>query len=156
MESVCGRSVRYEPPYYYEFLAEDSETGPTRRKAVALIASAWRSLQAREWLRSAVQHDVDWIVRSAAAKDLARGWRLDPGTLPLLKDRARSDEEGLVRRTAIQEWVRSRKLDPEALTFLKNLARSDESSVARATAIQEWVRGWKLDPDVLPLGLAAK
>ncbi len=31
-------------------------------------------------------------VRSAAVQELARGWKDDPETLPILKERARSDE----------------------------------------------------------------
>jgi hypothetical protein len=48
---------------------------------------------------------------------------LRPGTLPWLKDRARSDQDMLVRVAALQEIARGWASDPETLPWLKDLAR---------------------------------
>ena len=50
--------IRYNPPYYYESYEEDSEAGPTRRKAVGLIAFVWRSEKTRVRLKSTAEDDV--------------------------------------------------------------------------------------------------
>jgi len=55
---------------------------------------------------------------SSAVQELARGWRTDSDTLPILKDRARNDEDGDVRRAAVQELARGWRTDPETLAFL--------------------------------------
>jgi len=71
---------------------------------------------------------------------LARGWKDDPETLPLLKDRARSDENYAVRRAALGELARGRKDDPETLALLKDRALSDEDSDVRMVAVRELAR----------------
>ena len=58
-------------------------------------------------------------VRRAAVQELARGWRTDADTLPILKDRARNDEHWGVRRAAVQELARGWRTDPETLAFLE-------------------------------------
>ena len=52
-------------------------------------------------------------------EELARGWRTDPDTLPILKDRARNDKHGLVRRAAVEELARGWRTDADTLPFLK-------------------------------------
>ena len=150
LRAFTQRAIRYDPPYYYEPYLEYSETGVTRERAVALIAFVWRSGKVRAWLRSATENDRDWIVRRAALRELARGWKDDPETLPMLKDRVRSDENIDVRRAVIQELARGWKDDPETLPMLKDCVRSDENIDVRRAAIQELARGWKGDPGTLP------
>ncbi len=111
--------IRYDPLYYYEPWKESSEVAPIREKAVALIAFVWRSEKTRVWLRSASEGDVDWIVRRAAVQELARGWKDDAETLPMLKERARSDENEYVRMTAVQELARGWKDDAEVIEILR-------------------------------------
>ena len=60
------QAIRYGPPYYYELYEEFSEAGPTRVKAIGLIAFVWRGPKTRTWLRSTAERDYDWIVRRAA------------------------------------------------------------------------------------------
>ena len=65
-------------------------------------------------------------VRYAAVEEIARGWKDDPETLPLLKQWAQSDDNSDVRRTAVQELARGWKHDPETLPLLKQRAQSDD------------------------------
>src|SRR5260370_18632736 len=95
--------IRYDPPYYCEPYEELSEAGPTREKAAGLIAFVWRSENTRVWVRSAAAGDPDWIVRRAAVQEVARGWKDDAETLPLLKGSARPDEKFPVRMAAVHE-----------------------------------------------------
>ncbi len=118
------QAIRYDPPYYYEGYEELSEAGSTREKAAGLIAFVWRSETTRVWMRSAAEDDVDWIVRRAAVQELARGWKDDPETLPMLKERARSDADNDVRRAAVQELARGWKDDPEVIATLRSRERA--------------------------------
>jgi len=47
--------------------------------------------------------DENWDVRQAAVQELARGWKEDPETLSILKQRASSDE-GKVSITSMRPW----------------------------------------------------
>ena len=48
-------------------------------------------------------------VRKAAVKELARGWREDSETLPILKALAKSDRDPNVQRAAVEELARGWK-----------------------------------------------
>jgi predicted NACHT family NTPase len=143
--------IRYDPPYYYEPYIDWSEIVPTRQKAVGLMAFVWRSERIRVWLRSSAEHDVDWIVRMAAVAELVQGWKDDPETLPVLKDRAHSDQNDNVRSAALHELARGWKDDPETLRVLKDRARSDQNDNVRSAAVHELAQGWKDDPETLPI-----
>jgi HEAT repeats len=69
-------------------------------------------------LKDRARSDADHGVRIAAVRELARGWKDDPDTLPLLKDRARSDTNSYVRYWAVQELARDWKDDPEVIAIL--------------------------------------
>ena len=143
--------VRYDPPYYYSPWDKHRETGPTREKAVRVIAFVWRSKETRRWLVSVVGIDQDWIVKRAAVQELARGWKDDPSTLGILEERARSDGNFAVRQAAVQELAREWKENPELLTLLKDRAQCDENYSVRRAAMQELARGaWKDDDGTLP------
>ncbi|MEK6287255.1 MAG: HEAT repeat domain-containing protein, partial [Acidobacteriota bacterium] len=58
-------------------------------------------------------NDADNDVRQAAVQELTRGWKDDPDTLPLLKDRATNDADNDVRQAAVQELARGWKGDPD-------------------------------------------
>ena len=92
---ITRRGVRYNAPYYYEDWKEYDQSGITREKFVALLAAVWHDIETRDWLLSAGERDLDWIVRMAAVQELAQGWKDDPETLPWLKARARSDPDPL-------------------------------------------------------------
>ncbi|MBV8729698.1 MAG: HEAT repeat domain-containing protein [Acidobacteriia bacterium] len=148
-ELMLQRAIRYDPPYLYENYQVYDEVGPTRSKAVGLIASVWSG--SHSWLRSAATQDADWIVRRAAIQELARGWKNDPDTLPILKDRARFDENSNVRYQAVEGLAREWKDDPDTLPILKDRACSDDDPNMRSGVIQDLARGWKDDPDTLPI-----
>ncbi|MBK9315533.1 MAG: HEAT repeat domain-containing protein [Acidobacteria bacterium] len=82
---------------------------------------------------------------------MARGWKDDPGTLPLLKDRASKDADNDVRQAAVQEVARGGK-DARNLGSRRSDARAskDENGAVRKAAVQELARGWKDDPGTLP------
>ena len=90
-------------------------------------------------------------IRTRAVQELARGWKDDPNTLPMVKDRAARDEHGAVRRAAVHELARGWKDDPDTLPWLKERAARDDDSDVRRAAVQELARGWKDAPDTLPL-----
>jgi hypothetical protein len=125
LERFFEEAIVYDPPYYYETYQEWDETGPTRVNAVALVASVWRSTGVRSRLTSLATLSRDWIVRRAALQELARGWKDDPDTLPILKDRARSDTDKSVRSAAVEELARGWKDDPEIIAILAEARTSD-------------------------------
>jgi len=148
-EKVILRGVRYGAPHYYTQFEEYKYAGPTREKFVGLLAGVWRDGWTREWLQSSAAGDSDRIVRRAALRELARGWKDDPEALPMLKERARADENNWVRRAAVQELARGWKDDPETLPMLKECVRADADWSVRTTAMRELARGWKGDPETL-------
>ncbi|MEQ9486643.1 HEAT repeat domain-containing protein [Coleofasciculus sp. F4-SAH-05] len=97
-------------------------------------------------LKQLIQSDVHGNVRHSAVQELARGWKKDPDTLPLLKQRVQSDDNGNVRRAAIQELAEGWKKDPDTLPLLKQLIQSDDDKFVRSAALQELARGWKDEP----------
>ena len=141
--------IRYEPPKVPNLIWAQ-EPVQTRQKAVELIAFAWRSENTRIWLRSTAQRDTDWIVRMAAVRGLARGWKDDAETLPWLKELARSDGDNAVRMAAVQELAQGWKDDAETMSILKERIRRDGDSGVRIVAVRELARGWKGDPETLP------
>ena len=89
-------------------------------------------------------------IRIRAVQELARGWKDDPSTLPLLKDCAVRDEQPAVRWTAVKELARGRKEDPDTLPWLKGRATRDEDWRLRQAAVEELARSWKDHPDTFP------
>jgi HEAT repeat protein len=53
-----------------------------------------------------VAADPNEYVRQAAVQAIAAGWPADPGTLPLLRDRATADPDEDVRQAAVQAIAR--------------------------------------------------
>jgi hypothetical protein len=87
-------------------------------------------------------------------QELARGWKDDPDTLPLLKTLARSKDDWVVRQAAVQELVKGWKNDPNTLAILKSCAfytvsndvLNQEDWLEREAAMRELARGWKNEP----------
>ncbi|MCY7272761.1 MAG: HEAT repeat domain-containing protein [Phormidesmis sp. CAN_BIN44] len=79
-------------------------------------------------------------------QELARGWKDDPETLPILKSLAQSDGNRYVQDVAVQELARGWKDDPETEPILKSLAQSDGNRYVRRVVVQELAQGWKDDP----------
>jgi predicted NACHT family NTPase len=145
------QAIRFDPPKAYEIYDYEKEAVPTRQAAVRWMALAWNEEGALTWLRSAAAQDWDWIVQQAAVRELARGWRDDPGTLPLLQDMARNAGNWDVREAAVQELARGWRDDPATLPLLHDRACNDEYDDPRQAAVQELARGWRDDPATLPL-----
>ena len=82
-------------------------------------------------------------------QELARGWKNDPDTLPILKQRAQHDDNYAVRQAAVQELARGWKNDPDTLPILKQRAQHDDNPIVRKAAVQELARGWKDEPNML-------
>jgi HEAT repeat protein len=64
-------------------------------------------------LKDRARLDEDSDVRIFAVRQLARGWKDDPETLPILKDLVPSDQDSDVRSAAVQELAQGWKHDPE-------------------------------------------
>ena len=90
-------------------------------------------------------------VRTGAVRELARGWKSDPGTLVWLKQRATEDAHEDVRQAAVQGLARGWKFDPGAVVWLKQRVAEDDSEWVRQAAVQELARGWKSNPDTVVL-----
>ncbi|MCY7383058.1 MAG: HEAT repeat domain-containing protein, partial [Microcoleus sp. CAN_BIN18] len=84
-------------------------------------------------------------------QEIARGWKDDPETLPILKQCAQSDDNSAVRLAAVQELAQGWKDHPETLPILKQRAQSDDSSDVRYAAVEELARGWKDEPGIFEL-----
>jgi predicted NACHT family NTPase len=145
LECFINDVVRFDTPYYYRRDELWSEVGPTRRKAVSLLASTWRSTETHNWMKSAAIADEDWIVRLSVVQELARGWKGDPETLLLLRERARSDPHYAVRLAAIRELTGN--WNDDAVPLLCERGGSDEHAEVRIAASKQLARGWKSHPD---------
>jgi hypothetical protein len=143
--------------YYYSiYRSWDPDTynpaqAAVREAAVARIARVWRLQNAQVWLRSAAVENSDPIVRCAAIRELARGWKDDPETLALIKHRASPGEDATVRKAAIQELVRGWTTHPDLLSLLQDFARSGEHWSYRMTAVQDLSHTWNNDAKTLIL-----
>jgi hypothetical protein len=58
-------------------------------------------------------------------QEIAKGWKDDSDTLPLLKDRALNDEDNYVRSVTVEEIAQGWKDDPQTFDFLCDLAIND-------------------------------
>lgn len=89
-------------------------------------------------------------VRGAAVEELARGWKSEPATLPLVKDRALSDDSEDVRQAAVQELARGWKSDPDTLPLLRECIRTapaDTSSWCLDQLKSLIKKGWAQEPE---------
>ena len=86
-------------------------------------------------------------MRQAAVQELARGWKDDPDTLPILKERpSAGGSKNTVRQAAIQELARGWRHDPDTLPYLTQSARESEDWAVQIAAIEELARGWRTIP----------
>ncbi|MEH1956463.1 HEAT repeat domain-containing protein, partial [Nostoc sp.] len=80
---------------------------------------------------------------------LARGWKDDPDTLPMLKSLAQSSEDKSIQTMAVQELARGWKDDSDTLLMLKSLLQSSNDWVVQSTVVEELVQGWKNELNIL-------
>ena len=71
-------------------------------------------------LKDRALNDQNWDVRRAAVQEIAKGWKDDSDTLPLLKDRALNDQNWDVRWAAVQEIAKGWNDDPQTFDFLSD------------------------------------
>jgi hypothetical protein len=90
-------------------------------------------------------------VRCEAIKQIATGWKQEPGILELLKQRVVSDESEFVRATAVEQIATGWKQESGILELLKQWVVSDESDYVRYEAIAQIATGWKQEPGILEL-----
>jgi hypothetical protein len=86
-------------------------------------------------LRQSATHP-NWAVQGAAVQAIAAGWADDPGTLPLLRDRATTDNNWAVRRAAVQAIAGGWADDPGTLPWLRDRATTDNHDDVRQAAVQ--------------------
>jgi predicted NACHT family NTPase len=140
----------FDFPFYYEDWREpDLKQRRSRVRTRALIATSLLQRNPRLWFLRHAAEDDDQAVRKAALQELARGWKDDPDTLPLLKDRAAKDDNSGVRQAALQELARGWRGDPDTLARLKERAANDSDWAVRRAATQELARGWRDDAHTL-------
>ena len=97
-----------------------------RALAVATISTTWNDMyDIPLWLKQRAQTDLDWDVRVAAVKELARNFKDDSGTLPILKQCALTDTDRDVRSTAVEELAREWKNEPGMFEFFYNITVND-------------------------------
>ncbi|MCI0488865.1 MAG: NACHT domain-containing protein [Blastocatellia bacterium] len=139
------RLVRFDFPYFYEEREYEvvRRRNEIRAKAVRALANPQLFDQARSWIEERCRSDQDWVVRQAAVGELARGWKDDADTLPLLKDRAARDESpaagveewlGGVRNAAIEAIFRGWPDDPGTLDLLRERAKNGPTPWLREKA----------------------
>jgi predicted NACHT family NTPase len=91
------------------------------------------------------------FISAWAVQAIAKGWKDDIDTLPLLKDRALNDQNEFVRNAAVQAIAKGWKDDIDTLPWLKDRALNDQNEFVRSAAVQAIAKVWKDDIDTLPL-----
>ncbi|NES72210.1 MAG: HEAT repeat domain-containing protein, partial [Okeania sp. SIO2D1] len=104
-----------------------------------------------ELLKQWVKSDENWQVRGEAVKQIATGWKNQPGILELLKQRVNSDEDSDVRLEALQQIATGWKNQPGILELLKKKVESDENWQVRGEAVKQIATGWKNQPGIVEL-----
>ena len=127
------------------FLAAECVSEVKKRNEIADVAD-----KVRDRVKELCRLCGNWAVQEVAVQKIARGWKDDPETLPLLKEWARSDDDSLFRQV-VQEIALACKDDPETLPLLKEWARSDDDSDVQEAAVQEILRAWKDGPEILSI-----
>jgi hypothetical protein len=138
VETVAVYLGQYAEVSFTAFRDRLKKEGLTGLESEDAIVARVRSAIERksDVLKQLATSDSDSSARGAAIKELARGWKEDPDTLPMLKQFATSDSEAYVRRVAIEELARGWKEDPDTLPMLKQRATSDEDSGVRTQAMK--------------------
>ena len=91
------------------------------------------------------------VVREAAVDALAAGWREDPETAPLLRERATTDTAPVVRWAAVDALAAGWRDDPETAPLLRERATTDTDQYVRRAAAGALAAGWRGDPETAPL-----
>jgi HEAT repeat protein len=78
---------------------------------------------------------------------LAAGWRDDPDTLALLRERATTDQHEGVRWAAVEALAAGWRDDPDTLALLRERATTDQHWDVRRAAVAALAAGWRDDPE---------
>ncbi|MEH2047507.1 NACHT domain-containing protein, partial [Nostoc sp.] len=127
-------------------------------KVISIITTTWSNhVETLPWLKNLAMYGYGYMA-AMAVRELVRGWKDDPDTLPILKSLAQAIHygentyrENTSAYAAIQELARGWKDDPDTLPMLKSLTQFSEDTSIQTMAVQELARGWKDDPDTLPM-----
>ena len=68
---------------------------------------------------------INVFVQRTAVVEIARGWKNDPDTFPLLQQLAQYDKDGDMRRAAVEEIAFGWKDEPWVLEFLRDRVLND-------------------------------
>ena len=137
-------------------LLPDPAYGGGAEAAVSVATQAAALLQPanatfHKWLIAQTIFRPQWTMRRAAVQAIAAGWADDPGTLPLLRERATTDDNGDVRWAAVQAIAGGFADDPGTLALLRERATTDDNGDVRRAAVQAIAAGWADDPGTLAL-----
>ncbi len=92
-----------------------------------------------------------WNYRIFAPSALAKGWRDDPQTLPLVRDGAVNDGDEDVRSAAVRALAEHFRDDPQTLPLVRDRAVNDAHEDARSAAVRALDEHFRDDPQTLLL-----
>jgi hypothetical protein len=142
----------YELGYFYEPYDENADlVCEIRTQAVEIVATTWRDDPTYTWLKQRVVSDGDEHVRREVVRQIATGWKHEPGILDLLKQWVVSDDSEYVRGEAVRQIATSWKHEPGILDLLKQWVVSDDSGYVRGEAVRQIATSWKHEPGILDL-----
>jgi hypothetical protein len=144
-------AIRWTPPKVRDGKDDRKAAEQIRRWAVQSMAQVWRGDDAQAWLRSASVKDPDSVIRQEAIRQLAGGWRDDPSTIQLVRDRARNDKAWEVRFLALLESQRGPGDRANFCDQMLESARNDEHHIIREIAAHLLAQNERDDPRTLPL-----
>jgi energy-coupling factor transporter ATP-binding protein EcfA2 len=130
--------------YLLQDLAQNDSQGPVKLAAIQALCQMYKdNLDVLSWLKIWAQDsNEDGGLRFAAVLNLAREWKHDPGTLPILKKCAQDDKHENTCCVALRELAREWNHDPDTLPILKKRAQDDSSGYVRLVAVRELARVW--------------
>ena len=109
-------------------------------------------------LKDLTSTSKNWKVRSEAVRQIASGWKQEPGILELLKQRVVSDEDWNVRREAVRQIATVWKQEPGIFEILYDQTLNDPfkreydfESNPRQIALEAIVKQYLDYPQTLPL-----
>jgi predicted NACHT family NTPase len=121
--------------------------------AMTAIIRGWKnSIDILPLLKTVAQQKGHSLAAQAAVEELAKNWKDDPGTLPILKELlTQGNEDTNAREAAVKALVGNWKDDPDTLPILKNLAQQDEAWIVQLQVLRALSEYWSNDLDTLSI-----
>ena len=145
-QKFVEKVIRYDPPYHYESEHETYEAGPTRERAIRLMASVWRSEKTRIWLRSAAGKTVT----GSCGRRRSRSWRGAGRTMPRRCPSSRNAPAPMrnsgVRMTAVHELAQGWKDMPRRCRCSRNAPAPMNDYRVRRRRSRSWRGAGKTMP----------